>query len=75
MIDANSISFTVPEIIADNYTFIVFVENIGIAGSYDVGINIDIASMAPLTGSLFGNILTISGKGFNNANIVMLGDE
>jgi hypothetical protein len=63
-----SISFTVPNLAAQNLTIYVYISNLGYAGFINAVINFTVSSISPSSGSQYGNVVTIQGSGFSSAN-------
>lgn len=63
---STSITLTVPNLPAGLYTIYVNVTGIGYAGPvFDIIMFANITGVSPLTGSLGGSVITISGSGFD----------
>jgi hypothetical protein len=71
----SSLQFTVPSSFASTeivYVF-VYVDNIGYAGAFTAQILAKLTTFTPSSGSIYGEILTLTGAGFQSSNVVQLG--
>ena len=68
-----SLTFTVPDMPAQQLTVLVFVSNLGYAGAFAATINFQVFSVYPSGGSVLGNVVNITGSGFSASNLFYLG--
>ena len=74
---ATEMTFTVPDVVTGSYSPQVIVGELGLA-KYDqimsISVGVELISVSPSTGSMFGAVLTVSGSGMPTNSTVTVGD-